>query len=326
MKAGVQPIRVKLAYKPPFDWRAMLAFYAVRAVAGIERVADGVYARSVRIGGQAAIIEVRDEPERCELIVTLRNAPAGSADEVARRLRRTFDLDADIAVIAAHLSRDSFLAPLVAARPAVRIPSHWEPFETAMRAILGQQVTLSAAARLCGRLVERAGPRIGGAAEGGPDRLFPGAQEVLAADLSDMGMPGARAHALQAVAEAFVAAPDIFARSGSIEETVARLAAIKGLGPWTAQYIALRACGEPDAFPASDVGLLRGMLDAQGQRPTPKALEARAEAWRPWRAYAAQHIWAADAEQMVTSAASGPRRPARGSRSPSRPRPRSAGH
>jgi AraC family transcriptional regulator of adaptative response / DNA-3-methyladenine glycosylase II len=141
-----------------------------------------------------------------------------------------------------------------------------------------------------------------------------------------MGMPGARTRALQAVAEAFVAVPDIFARSGSIEQTVARLAAIKGIGPWTAQYIALRACGEPDAFPASDVGLLRGMLDAQGQRPSPKALEARAEAWRPWRAYAAHHIWAADAEQMATVAAGGPPRPAPRAISPSRRRPRSAGH
>ena len=272
----------------------MLAFYAVRAVAGIERVADGTYARSVRIGGQPAIIEVRDRPETCELVVTLHDAPPGYSDEVTRRLRRAFDLDADLASIAAHLSRDSFLAALIAARPAVRIPSHWEPFETAMRAILGQQVTLAAAAKLSGRLVERAGPRIAGAEEGGPDRLFPDAAEVLAADLSNMGMPGARTRALQAVAEAFLAAPDLFTRGGSIEDTVARLSAIKGVGPWTAQYIALRACGEPDAFPASDVGLLRSALDAEGLRPSPKALEARAEAWRPWRSYAAQHIWAAD--------------------------------
>lgn len=308
--AGVRPILVKLAYQMPFDWPAMLAFYAVRAVAGIERITDGTYVRSIRIGGKAAVIEVRDQPEACELIVTLRNAPPGVADEVARRLRRAFDIHADIARITSHLSRDPFLAPLVAARPAVRTPSHWEPFETAVRAILGQQVTLAAAARLSGRLVERAGPRIAGAMEGGPDRLFPEAKDVLAADLSDMGMPGARIRALQAVSEAFIAEPGLFARSGSIEETVERLSRIKGIGPWTAQYIALRACGEPDAFPASDVGLLRGALDAQGQRPTPKALEARAEAWRPWRSYAAQHIWAADADQVVAGGGSDPRRTA----------------
>ena len=273
----------------------MMAFYAVRAVAGIERVVDGAYVRSVRIGGQAAIIEVRDRPTACELVVTVRNAPPGSGDEVTRRLRRAYDLDADLVAIAAHLSRDPFLGALIAARPAVRIPSHWEPFETAMRAILGQQVTLAAAARLSGRLVERAGPSIAGAEQGGPDRLFPDANEVLAADLSNMSMPGARIRALQAVASAFLAAPDLFERGASIEETVERLSAIKGIGPWTAQYIALRACGEPDAFPASDVGLLRGALDAEGLRPSPKALEARAEAWRPWRSYAAQHIWAADA-------------------------------
>ena len=294
MNAGAEPIILTLAYTPPFDWPAMLAFYAARAVAGIERVADGAYMRSVRIGTQAAIIEVRDRPDVRELTVTVFNAPPSSADEVARRMRRAFDIDADLATIALHLSRDPFLAALIAARPAVRIPSHWEPFETAMRAILGQQVTLQAAAKLCGRLVERAGPGIAGAEEGGPDRLFPTADEVLAADLSNMGMPGARIRALQAVAEAFLATPDLFARGASIEETVARLLAIKGIGPWTAQYIALRACGEPDAFPASDVGLLRGALDPDGQRPTPKALEARARAWSPWRSYAAQHIWAAD--------------------------------
>ena len=276
----------------------MLAFYAVRAVAGVERVTDGTYWRSVRIGGQAAIIEVRDSPSSCTLRVTVRHAPPATADELTRRLRRAFDLNAEFAAIGKHLARDPFLARLIAARPALRIPSHWEPFETAMRAILGQQVTLAAAAKLCGRLVERAGPCIAGVGEGEPDRLFPDALEVLAADLSSMGMPGARVRALQAVAEAFIADPELFARSASVEETVGRLQAIKGIGAWTAHYIALRACGEPDAFPASDVGLLRGALDAQGLRPTAKALEARAEAWRPWRSYAAQHIWMADGEPV----------------------------
>jgi AraC family transcriptional regulator of adaptative response / DNA-3-methyladenine glycosylase II len=214
-----------------------------------------------------------------------------------------FDLDADLAAVNAHLAGDPVLAPWVAARPAVRMPGGWDGFEVAMRAVIGQQVSIAAARRLNGRLAERCGAGLPGAAGDGPHRLFPTPEQVLAADLSAMGMPGARIATLKAVAEAALADPGLFERGATVEETVARLRAIKGIGEWTANYIAMRACREVDAFPAGDVGLLRGMADAAGQRPRPAELLARAASWRPWRAYAAQHIWAADA------ALAGPPRP-----------------
>ncbi len=290
---------LRLSYEAPYDWPAMLAFVRLRAVAGIEAVEGAVYRRAVRLGDGEGTIEVTDDPGRDGLVATLRLSDGGTVDGVAFRLRRMFDLDAALADVNAHLSRDPGLAPLVAARPAVRVPGGWDGFEIAMRAVIGQQVSIAAARRLNGRLVERCEGGLPSAAGGGPNRLFPTPRQVIAADLSAMGMPGARIAALRAVAEAALNDPHLFRRAATVEETVARLRAVKGIGEWTAHYIAMRACREMDAFPASDVGLLRGAADATGLRPRPAELLARAEAWRPWRAYAAQQIWAADAARTA---------------------------
>jgi AraC family transcriptional regulator of adaptative response / DNA-3-methyladenine glycosylase II len=166
------------------------------------------------------------------------------------------------------------------------VPGGWDGFEVAMRAVLGQQVSVAAARRLLGRLVQLCGTR-----------SFPTATEVLAADLAPLGMPGARRATVTAVASAALEDPLLFRRRASAEDTVSRLRAIRGVGEWTAQYIALRGAREPDAFPAGDLGLLRGAA-AGAARPTPAQLLERAERWRPFRAYAAQHLWAADATRM----------------------------
>lgn len=297
--AKSKKIEIRLPYSPPFEWPVMLAFFRFRAVAGIEHVPHDAYIRSVNLGETHGILEVRQAAETSELVATIVTDGHGDGEDLTPRLRRTFDLDADLVAITQHLSRDPFLAPLIAARPALRVPAHWEPFETAIRAILGQQVSLVAARRLNARLVERAGPVIGEPSDEAPYRLFPTPQQVLDADLSEMGMPGARVRTMQAVAEAVLADPALFRRGKTVEETVERLCAIKGIGPWTAQYIAIRACREPDGFPASDAGLLRGTADKNGQRPTPVDLTARAEAWRPYRAYAAHHIWAQDEADVI---------------------------
>jgi AraC family transcriptional regulator of adaptative response / DNA-3-methyladenine glycosylase II len=166
--------------------------------------------------------------------------------------------------------------------------------------VLGQQVTVEAGRRLAGQLVQACGGTVAAGprrapGEPGISRVFPTAAQVAAADLSGLGMPGARRQTLHAIALAALAEPRLFEPLATIEDTVARLCAIRGVGDWTAHYIALRAAREPDAFPASDVALLRGAADRNGVRPTPAALVARAERWRPWRAYAAQHLWTADA-------------------------------
>jgi AraC family transcriptional regulator of adaptative response / DNA-3-methyladenine glycosylase II len=213
-----------------------------------------------------------------------------------------FDLDADLPAINAHLSADPSLAPSVAARPWVRVAGGWDPFEIAIRTVVGQQVSVARARQLNGVLAERCAsgrrPKRSSAqaevARAGLRFPFPTPREVLAADLSALGMPGARVQTLRAVATAAIEQPDLFARGATLDDTIARLRRVKGIGEWTAHYIAMRACREPDAFPASDVGLLRGAADAAGVRPSAAALLARAEAWRPWRAYAAHHLWAMD--------------------------------
>jgi AraC family transcriptional regulator of adaptative response / DNA-3-methyladenine glycosylase II len=219
--------------------------------------------------------------------VTIRFPRVKSLAALAGRVRRVFDLDADVKIIGGHLAKDPLLAKLISARPGLRTPGAWDGFELAVRAILGQQVTVSAARQLAAKLV-----RCCGAESGDPELpfLFPEPAELLDADLRPLGMPQARKNALLSMAKAALADRNLFEPLASVTETVAQLRTIPGVGEWTAQYIALRAAREPDAFPASDVGLLRG-ASRGGKRPTPDQLLARAERWRPWRAYAAQHLW-----------------------------------
>jgi AraC family transcriptional regulator of adaptative response / DNA-3-methyladenine glycosylase II len=287
-------VELRLKYQPPLDWEAMLAFFALRAIDGVEQVAGTRYVRTVALDEGHGRLEVAHEPCAGEIIARLESRFPINEAKVALRLRRMFDLDADIARINAHLALDPFLAPLAAARPAIRIPGHWEPFETAIRAILGQQVSVAHARRLNARLVELAGTFKNDRASIEPRRIFPAPAQVLCADLQGMPMPESRRRALRAMSEAFLADPDLCRRGADLAETIERLLKIKGVGHWTAHYIALRACREPDAFPGSDAGLLRGATDLDGRRPTVGELAQRAEHWRPWRAYAAQTIWLAD--------------------------------
>jgi AraC family transcriptional regulator, regulatory protein of adaptative response / DNA-3-methyladenine glycosylase II len=281
-----------IPYKPPFDWASMLRFFAYRAVDSVEQVTDAVYRRTIRHGAESGILQVSHEPGvvRAEFWLPSGDIPP----DADARLRRMFDLDADPDAIAAHLSRDPSMAAHVAARPTPRGPGGWEPFETAVRTVAGQQVSIEAARRLNARLVERCGQDLANSPFPALTRLFPTPEAVIAANLDNMGMPGARVATFKSVAEAVIADPHLFRSGASAEETVSRLRAIKGIGEWTAQYIAMRACREPDAFPAGDAGILRGMSDASGTRPKQADLLRRAEAWRPWRAYAAHYIWAED--------------------------------
>ncbi len=284
-------ISLRLPYRPPYDWDAMLAFLAARAIAGMERVVGGVYARTVQIGAHTGLVQVRPTTDDA-LLATVRFPRLSALPTIIARVRRVFDLAADPGPIGAHLSRDPRLAPLVAARPGLRAPGAWDGFELACRAVLGQQVSVTAAAKLAGRLVADLGDPILAAKEG-LGRAFPRPETVAAADLSTLPMPKARSSALAAVAHALIADPHLFSGERDLAEAVAKLCAIKGVGEWTAQYIALRQIRLPDAFPASDVGLMRALEDDEGYRPSAVELLTMAEPWRPWRAYAAQHLWAA---------------------------------
>jgi AraC family transcriptional regulator of adaptative response / DNA-3-methyladenine glycosylase II len=177
------------------------------------------------------------------------------------------------------------------ARPGLRVPGAWDGFELAVRAVLGQQITVSAAANLAGRLVAQHGKRLANPI-GGLTHAFPRPKMLVNADLAPLGMPRSRAETLSAVASAAVANKHLFDATGGLDDAVRRLRAIRGIGEWTAQYIALRQLREPDAFPAADIALIRAMADREGYKRSASELLDRAESWRPWRAYAAQHLWA----------------------------------
>jgi AraC family transcriptional regulator of adaptative response / DNA-3-methyladenine glycosylase II len=202
--------------------------------------------------------------------------------------RRVFDLSADPALVAGALRRDPLLAPLVKRRPGLRIPGAWDPFECAVRAVIGQQVSVAAARTLAARLVERAGTRLPAAWQG-LTHLFPSPARLAGADLSGLGLTAGRARALHGLARAVVEGRLDLRGDGTA--LVEALRSLDGIGDWTAQYVALRAAAEPDAFPAGDLVLRRA---AGGRGPlTATALEKRAERWRPWRGYAVFHLWAA---------------------------------
>jgi AraC family transcriptional regulator of adaptative response / DNA-3-methyladenine glycosylase II len=274
--------RFELRYRPPFDWAAIIGFLAPRAIPGVERVAADGYRRAIVVDGHAGWLEVRPGGGHALRLAVELPDPVRLL-RVVSRVRRMFDLDADPMTINGHLARDPALAPLVRRRPGLRVPGCWDWFELGVRAILGQQVTVAGATTLAGRLVQQFGRPLSAGIDG-VTHAFPRPGDVSEADVSAIGVPRARAEALRQFARA--AASNALNLDMPPSEFVARAMDIPGLGPWTAQYIALRALADPDAFPASDLGLLR----ATGC-PTPRALEKRSEGWRPWRAYAAMHLW-----------------------------------
>ena len=283
-------VSLLLRYQPPYDWEAMLRFLAARAIPGVEHVGESGWSRSIDIGGEQGTVSVRPA-EGNALSVTICFPKLTALPLIIARLRRVFDLAADPRSIATHLALDPALAPLIAARPGLRIPGAWDGFELALRAVLGQQITVSAARGLAGKLVAAHGVPLADPA-GELTHVFPRPEAVAEADLTTLGMPRARAASLSAVAAALIADPDLFGARRSLAEAIEKLRTIKGIGDWTANYIALRQFREPDAFPAADIGLMRALTDENGRRPTPRELSERAETWRPWRAYAAQHLWA----------------------------------
>ena len=280
-------ISLLLRYQPPYDWPAMLDFLRVRAIPGIESVEQGIYRRTIGLDGARGTVAVQPGGDSA-LRVTVRLSKISTLPKIIARLRRVFDLAADPAAVSAQLSLDPMLAPLVAARPGLRVPGAWDGFELAIRAVLGQQITVTAAIRLAGKLVELFGAPLE-TTEPTLTHLFPEPGALTGIDLGILGMPRSRAATLASVATN----PALFAGSCDLDDAVAKLCALPGIGPWTAHYIAMRQWREPDAFPAADVGLMRSVANIKGTRPTTRDLLAMAEQWRPWRAYAAQHLWAA---------------------------------
>ncbi|MFI4974407.1 MAG: AlkA N-terminal domain-containing protein [Caulobacterales bacterium] len=294
-----EAIKLTLGYRPPYDWDAMLAFLALRAIPGVEVVRGETYVRAIAFGEDCGVIAVRPLAAN-KVGVSVRFPKVSALAAIIARVRRVFDLAADPAIIGAQLSADADLARMVAARPGLRVPGAWDGFELAIRAILGQQITVAAARGLAGKLVAAHGrPLPRPLAAQGLTHVFPGPAQLAGADFAALGMPKSRAAALAALTRAVLADPTIFGPRRSLDDAVARLKSLSGIGEWTAQYIAMRELREPDAFPAADIGLMRALAGPDGRRPTPAELLARAEAWRPWRAYAALHLWASDAHAVA---------------------------
>jgi AraC family transcriptional regulator of adaptative response / DNA-3-methyladenine glycosylase II len=320
--AGGTWLTLRLACREPFDGRSLLRFLAARAIAGVEEVAHGRYARTVRVPGGSGIAELVPPPAGpsrgngwaatagraggAQVLLRVRLTGLRGIGQVVSRCRQLFDLDADPQAIAAALAADEALAPLVAARPGLRVPGAYDGFELAVRAVIGQQVSVPAASTLTGRLAARHGTRLDGAA--GPAAplsvLFPRPADLADADLAGLGLTTARQATLRALAAACAAGRLDLGPGTDPEETAARLAELPGVGPWTVAYIRMRA-GDPDAFPGTDLGLRRAM-ERLGCEP------GRADRWRPWRAYAALHLWAALAEPPGGPGPASPDGPATG--------------
>jgi AraC family transcriptional regulator of adaptative response / DNA-3-methyladenine glycosylase II len=283
---------IRLSYRAPFDADGLFAYLAARAVPGVESIAAGRVRRALRIGGQPAWVEVSTGDDARALQVRARGAGAAQWLALAERVRSVFDLGADPGAIGRQLAADPLLRTLLQRRPGVRVPGAWDPFEIAVRIVLGQQVTVAGATQLAGRIAARFGERLPEALidrDGGPTLLFPLPDALADAPVEEVGLTRQRACALRSLATAVARGDLVLAPGADPDAARAALLALPGIGPWTAELVLLRALGDPDAFPAGDLGLRRAFGgDA-------RELERRAEAWRPWRAYAAMLLWSAPA-------------------------------
>ncbi len=288
-------LRLRLYYRTPYDAGALLGYLAPRAVPGVEVVdaARGTYRRAFRLAGleswNAGTVSVETGGDGY-LAAEVRHADARVLLDVAARLRRLFDLDADPLWLGRHLAGVPLPAARTEALSGIRVPGAWDGFELAVRAVLGQQVTVKGATTLAGRLVGELGEALPDHLRGsGLVRSFPSPGAVAGFDLCSIGVPAGRATALRRLAEAVSAGELDLDAAADPEAAKARLTAIPGIGSWTAEYIAMRALRDPDAFPAGDLHLRKAV--GCGEAVNARELRAMAEAWRPWRAYAAMLLW-----------------------------------
>ncbi len=287
-------MEVRLGSMPGAQFGRLLEFYRTRAFKGVEVVNADDYRRSVELGGMACTIRARRQKGSDALYLTSDLAALAQLPHVVARVKRMVDLEAPVAAVLAHLGRDPLLRPVL--HEGVRVPCAWDPFELAVRAILGQQVTVKAATTLAGRLVERFGAALPESSIDHrlqPTRLFPHAQALARTPLADicaLGVIRKRAESLIGLARHVVDDPDWRTRYDGLDAFVGRMTELPGIGVWTAQYVAMRGFADTDAFPDGDLGLLRS-ANRLGIASTARELARHAERWRPWRAYAAQALW-----------------------------------
>ncbi|HEV2606506.1 MAG TPA: AlkA N-terminal domain-containing protein [Xanthomonadaceae bacterium] len=281
-------LTLRLGYRPPLDFAAMLAFLAKRAIPGIERVETDSYERVVGPTDASTWIRVTASRAKPELLLEISNTDPRAIPDIVRRVRRMFDLDADLVAVHAALRDEPLLAKAIRRRPGLRVPGGWDGFEIAVRAVLGQQISVAGATTLARRLVDAHGETRAQTRDG-LDRSFPTPQRLRDAPLEAIGLPRSRAATLRSLAAAVVDGRVDFSVGQRLDAFVEHMTALPGIGAWTAHYIAMRALGHPDAFPAGDL-VLQQVLGGE-KRLSERATEARSQAWRPWRAYSVLHLW-----------------------------------
>ncbi|MEM5316314.1 AlkA N-terminal domain-containing protein [Paraburkholderia sp. JHI869] len=315
-----QSATLELPFRAPYDWPRVLRFFSGRATPGVEAVEDGAWLRAIDFHGASGTLAVRRHARKHCLVVQIDGPVSAHAAALAAPLSRMFDLQADPAVVAAHLRHDPWLAPLVAAVPGLRVPGAWSGFELVVRAIVGQQVSVKAATTIIGRLVERVGKRIDDHAHARTAWRFPTPAALAAADLAGIGMPGKRVAALQGFAQAVASGAVIIERDyaekdqnkarskrqsrqidaiaaqpapepAGLDAMRAALLALPGIGPWTVEYVAMRAWRDANAWPATDLVLMQAIAARDPALVRATQQRTRTDTWSPWRAYAAMHLW-----------------------------------
>jgi AraC family transcriptional regulator of adaptative response / DNA-3-methyladenine glycosylase II len=275
---------IRLSYREPFDFAGILSFLSLRAIPGVESVNSGHYKRTIKVDGEVGQISVSNDENKRSLCCRIDLGSSRPLILIVERIRRLFDLNALPQDIQCHLERDRSLAKLMKDNPGQRLPGAWDGFEIAVRAIVGQQISVKGATTVMGRIAEK----YGDLTEYGT--VFPGPESLSKIDPGDLPMPGNRARAIKMMAQAILDGKLNLGNEADTTTLVEQLVAIKGIGPWTAQYVAMRALNDPDAFLLGDLVLLKVAKEKMGI-DSEKELLQRAEAWRPWRAYAGMHLW-----------------------------------
>ena len=299
-KSDTAVATLDLPFRAPYDWPRVLRFLAGRAIPGVEAVEDGCYRRAIEWDGASGALSVRRHPRRRCLVATIEGPVRMHASALAAPIARIFDVAADPAAIGAHFAADAWLAPLVASAPGLRVPGAWSAFELVVRAIVGQQLSVKAATTIVGRLVQRVGERIDDHPHASTAWRFPTPAALASADLAGIGMPGKRVAALQGFAQAVASGamtielPDASTSriaTHDFDAMRAALLALPGIGPWTVEYVAMRAWRDANAWPATDLVLMQSIAARDPALLRATQQRARSDAWRPWRAYAAMHLW-----------------------------------
>ncbi len=283
-------IHFQLQFRPPFDWKSLLDFLGSRAIPGIEVVEETSYRRTISLDGKKGEFELNFFDDKNVIKLQIHFPDSKALFKIVERVRRIVDLRANCMEISNHLGQDPFLAPMMAASPGLRVPGAWDGFEIAVRAILGQQITVKAATTLAGRLAKAYGEKWEGTDCDHLTVLFPTAESLSQANFAEIGLTKARSQTIRDMATAVCQGKLTFDGSVDFKTFTEQITEIRGIGDWTAQYIGLRALGEPDAFPAADLGLLKA-ASPENTRISSKDLLEKANPWRPWRAYATMYLW-----------------------------------